>query len=153
MQWVGMQRLLTDMDLTSDAVMAVGDGGNDYELVLNCGLGIAMANAVPKASTLIAEQPMITTLTMCRMSACAILPCRRTIGSCGACACRCWTLPTMSRRPTTKMASQRFSSVSCCDLSLGTAADQQRYWLRSRYRQCVIQIRLWAGRYRMLWRY
>ena len=50
MQWVGMQRLLVDMDLPHNAVMAVGDGGNDYELVLNCGLGVAMANGVPKVS-------------------------------------------------------------------------------------------------------
>ena len=42
-----MQRLLMEMRLPRDAVMAVGDGGNDYELVMNCGLGVAMANAVP----------------------------------------------------------------------------------------------------------
>ena len=48
MQWVGMQRLLSELGLSRDAVMAVGDGGNDYELVMNCGLGVAMANAVPK---------------------------------------------------------------------------------------------------------
>ena len=59
MQWVGMQRLLTDMSLPRDAVMAVGDGGNDYELVLNCGLGVAMANAVPKVSTVIADRQCV----------------------------------------------------------------------------------------------
>jgi hydroxymethylpyrimidine pyrophosphatase-like HAD family hydrolase len=51
MQWVGMQRLLRELRLPHDAVMAVGDGGNDYELVMHCGLGVAMANAVPQVRT------------------------------------------------------------------------------------------------------
>lgn len=33
--------------------MAVGDGGNDFELVLNCGVGVAMANAIPKVHAFI----------------------------------------------------------------------------------------------------
>ena len=47
------------------------------------------------------------------------------INPCGACPCRCWTLPTMSRRPMTKMALRRHWSALCCDVYLGTVSDQQ----------------------------
>lgn len=46
-KWVGMQRLLAEMG-PAEAVMAVGDGGNDFELVRSCGVGVAMANAIPQ---------------------------------------------------------------------------------------------------------
>ena len=48
LQWVGMQVLLAEMGVPVEEVMAVGDGSNDYQLVKNCGLGVAMANAVPE---------------------------------------------------------------------------------------------------------
>lgn len=38
------------MGLPSSAVMALGDGGNDFEMVKNCGVGVAMSNAVPHVS-------------------------------------------------------------------------------------------------------
>ncbi len=47
-KWVGAQVLLRQMGLPASAMMAVGDGGNDLELVANVGLGVAMGNAVPK---------------------------------------------------------------------------------------------------------
>lgn len=45
-KWVGAVELLADLDLPPSALMAIGDGGNDKELVGNAGLGIAMGNAV-----------------------------------------------------------------------------------------------------------
>lgn len=45
-KWVGMKGLLQEMALPPEAVMAVGDGGNDFELVQGAGLGVAMGNAV-----------------------------------------------------------------------------------------------------------
>jgi hydroxymethylpyrimidine pyrophosphatase-like HAD family hydrolase len=35
------------MQVAPEAFMAVGDGGNDLEMVANAGLGVAMGNAVP----------------------------------------------------------------------------------------------------------
>lgn len=45
-KWVGAQALLEDLELPADAMMAIGDGGNDLQLVANAGLGVAMGNAV-----------------------------------------------------------------------------------------------------------
>lgn len=45
-KWVGLQELLRHAALPAEAVMAVGDGGNDFELVGGVGVGIAMGNAV-----------------------------------------------------------------------------------------------------------
>ena len=39
------------MALPVEAVMAIGDGGNDLQLVANVGWGIAMGNAVPAVCT------------------------------------------------------------------------------------------------------
>lgn len=47
-KWVGLQALLPDLALTSEEVMAIGDGGNDLQIVANVGVGVAMANAVPQ---------------------------------------------------------------------------------------------------------
>lgn len=46
-KWVGMQALLAHLDLPVEAVMAVGDGRNDLQLVAGVGIGVAMANGVP----------------------------------------------------------------------------------------------------------
>eukprot|EP00798_Chlamydomonas_sp_ICE-L_P008089 gene8089-1332_t len=47
-KWVGAQVLLDSLGLKPSALMAVGDGGNDYEIVANAGIGVAMGNAVDK---------------------------------------------------------------------------------------------------------
>lgn len=47
-KWVGAQLLLQHLGLPREALMAVGDGGNDLHLVANAGLGVAMGNAVPQ---------------------------------------------------------------------------------------------------------
>ena len=48
-KWVALKKvLLPDLALSPYEVMAIGDGGNDYEMVANVGLGVAMGNAVPK---------------------------------------------------------------------------------------------------------
>ena len=51
-KWVGMQLLLQDLELGSEALMSCGDGSNDLQLVANSGIGIAMGNAVPAVSFL-----------------------------------------------------------------------------------------------------
>ncbi|KAG1675313.1 hypothetical protein FOA52_015987 [Chlamydomonas sp. UWO 241] len=45
-KWVGAQVLLRDLGITRECFMAVGDGGNDLELVAGAGIGVAMGNAV-----------------------------------------------------------------------------------------------------------
>ena len=49
-KWVGLQALLPDLALPVEAVMAIGDGSNDLQIVANAGLGVAMGNAVPEVS-------------------------------------------------------------------------------------------------------
>lgn len=51
-KWVGLQALLPDLALPAEAVMAIGDGSNDLQIVANVGLGVAMGNAVPEVSAL-----------------------------------------------------------------------------------------------------
>ncbi|KAL3144565.1 hypothetical protein ABBQ32_004294 [Trebouxia sp. C0010 RCD-2024] len=46
----GMRKLLANLELPVEAVMAIGDGGNDLPLLQSAGLGIAMGNAVPEVS-------------------------------------------------------------------------------------------------------
>ncbi|GLI70135.1 hypothetical protein VaNZ11_014943 [Volvox africanus] len=46
-KWAGVRRLLNHLGLPPSALMAVGDGGNDLEMVAGAGLGVAMGNAVP----------------------------------------------------------------------------------------------------------
>ena len=45
-KWVGAQALLQHLELPVEAMMAIGDGSNDLQLVANAGLGVAMGNAV-----------------------------------------------------------------------------------------------------------
>ena len=40
--------LLRDLGIPTEAFMAVGDGGNDYEMVAGAGVGVAMGNAVDR---------------------------------------------------------------------------------------------------------
>lgn len=51
-KWVGLQALLPDLALPVEAVMAIGDGSNDLQIVANAGLGVAMGNAVPEVRDL-----------------------------------------------------------------------------------------------------
>ncbi|RRF88704.1 MAG: HAD family phosphatase [Coriobacteriaceae bacterium] len=45
----GIARLCDELGLDLSQVVAVGDGGNDLDMLRNCGLGVAMANATPAA--------------------------------------------------------------------------------------------------------
>lgn len=45
-KWAGLRTLLAHLDIPPDEVMAVGDGGNDLEMVSGVGIGVAMGNAV-----------------------------------------------------------------------------------------------------------
>ena len=47
---VGLDLLLKDLDIPREAVMAIGDGGNDLHIVSHAGIGVAMGNAVPEVS-------------------------------------------------------------------------------------------------------
>ena len=47
---VGLDLLLEDLGLAREAVMAIGDGGNDLHIVSHAGIGVAMGNAVPEVS-------------------------------------------------------------------------------------------------------
>ncbi|KAL4528549.1 hypothetical protein Ndes2437A_g03114 [Nannochloris sp. 'desiccata'] len=54
-KFVGLQQLLRHAALPVDAVMAIGDGGNDFELVQGVGVGVAMGNAVPEVKKVAVE--------------------------------------------------------------------------------------------------
>lgn len=41
-----MEALLKHENVPAEAVMAIGDGMNDFDLVKNVGIGVAMANGV-----------------------------------------------------------------------------------------------------------
>ncbi|GMH33966.1 hypothetical protein BSKO_01800 [Bryopsis sp. KO-2023] len=47
-KWNGVKTLAASAGVGLDSVMAVGDGGNDFEMVQGAGLGIAMGNGVEK---------------------------------------------------------------------------------------------------------
>ena len=56
---VGLDLLLEDLGLAREAVMALGDGGNDLHIVSHAGIGVAMGNAVPEVSqTLCSHCPL-----------------------------------------------------------------------------------------------
>ena len=52
-KWVGLQQLMKDLDIPREAIMGVGDGGNDLSMVQNAGVGVAMGNAVPEVRHLL----------------------------------------------------------------------------------------------------
>ena len=55
-KWVALEKaLLPDLALSPGEVMAIGDGGNDFEMVSNVGVGVAMGNAVPKVGILLVQ--------------------------------------------------------------------------------------------------
>ncbi|NEQ50770.1 MAG: HAD family phosphatase [Leptolyngbya sp. SIO3F4] len=43
----GLTAALKELDLTSDQVAGIGDAENDFDLLSHCGLGVAVANALP----------------------------------------------------------------------------------------------------------
>lgn len=43
----GLKVALTELALTADQVVGIGDAENDFDLLKNCGLGVAVANALP----------------------------------------------------------------------------------------------------------
>ncbi|KAI8470741.1 MAG: HAD-like protein [Monoraphidium minutum] len=45
-KWAGLTVLLDHLGVGAGELMAIGDGGNDAEMVRNAGVGVAMANAV-----------------------------------------------------------------------------------------------------------
>jgi hydroxymethylpyrimidine pyrophosphatase-like HAD family hydrolase len=45
-KWQGLQVLMAHLGVSQDGLMAIGDGGNDLEMVANAGIGVAMGNAV-----------------------------------------------------------------------------------------------------------
>ena len=44
-KWQGLQRYLKAADLTAKNVLAIGDGLNDFDMLKNAGVSVAMANA------------------------------------------------------------------------------------------------------------
>jgi len=50
-KWIGLNSLLESMSLSHRSCMAVGDGRNDYEMIKNVGIGVAMGNAVEEVKS------------------------------------------------------------------------------------------------------
>ena len=48
---LGVKRLADYLKIDSQNIIAFGDGDNDYEMIKNVGLGIAMGNATPKVKS------------------------------------------------------------------------------------------------------
>lgn len=49
---IGLKKICEYFDISSDRVIAFGDGENDIEMIEFAGMGVAMGNAVPKLKTL-----------------------------------------------------------------------------------------------------
>eukprot|EP01025_Chloroclados_australasicus_P067994 TRINITY_DN9432_c0_g1_i5.p2 TRINITY_DN9432_c0_g1~~TRINITY_DN9432_c0_g1_i5.p2 ORF type:complete len:419 (-),score=51.63 TRINITY_DN9432_c0_g1_i5:1222-2325(-) len=47
-KWNGLQTLCKHIEISTEQVMAIGDGSNDLQMVANVGLGVAMGNGVQK---------------------------------------------------------------------------------------------------------
>lgn len=50
-KWIGLQSLLKSMNLSYRSCMAIGDGSNDYEMIKNAAVGVAMGNAVEEVKS------------------------------------------------------------------------------------------------------
>ena len=49
---LGLQKLTEHLGIGMDEVIAFGDKGNDYEMIRDCGIGVAMGNAEPEVKLL-----------------------------------------------------------------------------------------------------
>ena len=47
-KWGGLEAVLADLGIPHSDLVAVGDGGNDLEMIVGAGVGVAMGNAVPE---------------------------------------------------------------------------------------------------------
>ena len=47
-KWSGLVELAKRLDIKDDEIMAIGDSMNDYEMIKNSKIGVAMENALPK---------------------------------------------------------------------------------------------------------
>lgn len=43
-KWTALKKYIDTININSDEIIAIGDDNNDLELILNCGMGIAMKN-------------------------------------------------------------------------------------------------------------
>ena len=50
-KWVGLTSLMQSMGISFRSCMAIGDGKNDYEMVKNAAVGVAMGNAVEEVKS------------------------------------------------------------------------------------------------------
>jgi hydroxymethylpyrimidine pyrophosphatase-like HAD family hydrolase len=50
-KWYGIMRVAERLQITPDQIVTIGDDVNDYEMIREAGLGIAMGNAVEKIKT------------------------------------------------------------------------------------------------------
>ncbi len=50
-KWVGLTSLMQSMGINFRSCMAIGDGKNDYEMVKNAAVGVAMGNAVEEVKS------------------------------------------------------------------------------------------------------
>ena len=51
-KWTGMRSLMASLGIPQAATMAMGDGMNDYPIVSQAAIGVAMGNAQPEVSKL-----------------------------------------------------------------------------------------------------
>ena len=99
-KWVGLQQLMADLGIPRQAIMGVGDGGNDLTLVQNAGLGVAMGNAVPAVGGGRAPRPPSGGLSLPRIVFTLRLLVLRRRGGCialSACVLRVSTAPPFPR--------------------------------------------------------
>ena len=47
-KWSGLVELAKRLGIKDDEIMAIGDSMNDYEMIKNSKIGVAMENALPK---------------------------------------------------------------------------------------------------------
>ena len=82
---VGLDLLLEDLGLAREAVMAIGDGGNDLHIVSHAGIGVAMGNAVPEVSEQLCGHDIPSSLgtssTLCRHASVHKFPAQAALAS------------------------------------------------------------------------